>query len=140
VKDPGNPRNHLTDGEARDGSVVVAVDHPYTSNAPVTLANGRQVDRDTADTAEMSAEESLARMTRSVSTNSADLSFVLDHLTELNADPGGPFHDRLDLDSVGALGFSFGGATAEQALTDDSRFDAGVNMDGTHFGSVRDPA
>lgn len=123
---------------ASRGYVVVAVDHPYTSNAPVTLANGRQVDRDTADTVEMSAEESLARMTRSVSTNSADLSFVLDHLTRLNADPGGPFHDRLDLDSVGALGFSFGGATAEQALADDSRFDAGVNMDGTHFGSVRD--
>ena len=123
---------------ASRGYVVVAVDHPYTSNAPVTLANGRQVDRDTADTVEMSAEESLARMTRSVSTNSADLSFVLDHLTRLNADPGGAFHDRLDLDSVGALGFSFGGATAEQVLADDPRFDAGINMDGTHFGTVRD--
>ena len=126
---------------ASQGYVVVAVDHPYTSGAPVSLSSGRQVDRDPGEPSATEAgqrESWLERVARWTATNSADLSFILDHLTALNADPGSPFHHRLNLDSVGAMGFSLGGASAEQALADDPRFDAGVNMDGTHFGTVRD--
>ena len=126
---------------ASQGYVVVAVDHPYTSGAPVSLSSGRQVDRDPGEPSVTEAswlESWFERATRWTATNSADLSFILDHLTALNADPGSPFHHRLNLDSVGAMGFSLGGASAEQALADDPRFDAGVNMDGTHFGTVRD--
>ena len=122
---------------ASQGYVVVAVDHPYTSGAPVSLSSGRQVDRGPRDPSATEANW-LDRASRSVSTNSADLSFILDHLTALNADPGNPFHHRFNLDSVGAMGFSLGGASAEQALADDPRFDAGINVDGTHFGTVRD--
>ena len=126
---------------ASQGYVVVAVDHPYTSGAPVSLSSGRQVDRDPGEPSVTEAgrlESWLERATRWTATNSADLSFILDHLTALNADPGSPFHHRLNLDSVGAMGFSLGGASAEQVLADDPRFDAGINMDGTHFGTVRD--
>ena len=122
---------------ASQGYVVVAVDHPYTSGAPVSLSGGRQVDRD-PDEPSVTEAGRLERATCWTTTNSADLSFILDHLTARNADPGSPFHHRLNLDSVGAMGFSLGGASAEQVLADDPRFDAGINMDGTHFGTVRD--
>ena len=78
---------------ASQGYVVVAVDHPYTSGAPVSLSSGRQVDRGPRDPSATEANW-LDRASRSVSTNSADLSFILDHLTALNADPGNPFHHR----------------------------------------------
>ncbi len=61
-----------------------------------------------------------------------DQQFVLDELERLNAeDPrlGG----RLDLDKVGAFGWSLGGAAAAQLCLRDLRCKAGAGMDGTFF-------
>jgi len=61
-----------------------------------------------------------------------DEQFVLDELAVLNAnDPrlGG----RLDLDKVGAFGWSLGGATAAQLRLRDARCKAGAGMDGSYF-------
>jgi CubicO group peptidase (beta-lactamase class C family)/predicted dienelactone hydrolase len=67
----------------------------------------------------------------------ADTKFVLNQLEILNKnDPNGILTGRLDLDRVGILGHSFGGATAAEAMGEDARFDAGINMDGTFFGDV----
>lgn len=67
----------------------------------------------------------------------ADTEFALDQLEILNRnDPNGILTGRLDLDRVGILGHSFGGATAAAAMREDARFDVGINMDGTFFGEV----
>ncbi|MCU6708857.1 acetylhydrolase [Paenibacillus sp. J5C_2022] len=70
-----------------------------------------------------------------------DAKFVLDQIETLSAnDPGGLFTGRIDLEHVGMFGHSFGGATTVQMLLDDSRIQAGLNMDGVLYGEKRIPA
>ena len=58
-----------------------------------------------------------------------DLQFALDELESLNtSDPR--LAGRLDLDEIGALGYSGGGSTVAQLCLRDSRCKAGANMDG----------
>ena len=68
----------------------------------------------------------------------ADAKFVVDQLEKINRDPGHPFYRRLDLDRVGATGWSFGGAAAIQMTRDDRRVKAAVDQDGQLFGDVRE--
>jgi predicted dienelactone hydrolase len=66
-----------------------------------------------------------------------DISFVVDELQDLNASEG-PFKDRLDLDRLGVMGMSMGGAAAGQACVEDSRIRAGINADGGLLGDLPD--
>jgi hypothetical protein len=68
----------------------------------------------------------------------ADGTFVLDQLEKINREPGHPFYRRLDLDRIGATGWSFGGAAAIQMTRDDRRVKAAVDQDGQLFGDVRE--
>lgn len=63
-----------------------------------------------------------------------DLTFALNKLTELNQTLDERFAGHLDLDKVGAFGWSRGGATSFQASVDDARIKVAVNIDGTMFG------
>jgi predicted dienelactone hydrolase len=65
-----------------------------------------------------------------------DIGFVLDRLRMLDADRGSFLHQRLDLDQVGALGWSLGGASSLQASRDDPRIKAAVNLDGWLYTDV----
>ncbi len=67
----------------------------------------------------------------------ADARFALDWAQRLNLVPG-PFQGRLDLERVGAYGWSFGGALAVQLTVDDPRVKAAVDHDGQLFGNVRE--
>jgi predicted dienelactone hydrolase len=67
----------------------------------------------------------------------ADDRFVLDQVVHLNAaDPEGRFTGCIDLDAVGVMGHSFGGATAAQFCRLDARCKAGVDLDGYPYGDV----
>jgi predicted dienelactone hydrolase len=66
----------------------------------------------------------------------ADVSFVLDKIEELERTPGQPCYKRLDLSRIGMMGWSFGGATAIQMSKDDRRVKAVVDQDGQLFGDV----
>jgi dienelactone hydrolase len=62
----------------------------------------------------------------------ADSRFVLDQLTELaRIEPTSPLAGHLDVQHVGMIGHSLGGATAVQVISTDARFQVGVNIDGT---------
>ena len=77
--------------------------------------------------------------TRTVHVWTADTRFLLDRLEEMNAPGGHPlFAGRLDLDRIGVLGHSMGGATAYRAALDDARIKAGINLDGAQFGAPLD--
>jgi dienelactone hydrolase len=66
----------------------------------------------------------------------ADASYVLDKVEELDRTPGQLFQKRLDLSRIGMMGWSFGGATSVQMSKDDRRVKAVVNQDGQLFGDV----
>lgn len=65
-----------------------------------------------------------------------DIGFVLDRLQALNAARGSRFYGRLDLERVGSLGFSLGGALSMQASRDEPRVKAAVNQDGWLYTDV----
>ena len=114
---------------ASRGFIVIALSSPYES-AVATLANGEVVE--TAFPSDPS-EEQLYELTK---TRAADASFVLDQLEKLSSvAPDSPLVGHVDLEHVGMIGHSIGGASTIQALSEDPRFRVGVNLNGSLWGS-----
>ena len=67
-----------------------------------------------------------------------DAIYTLDNIERLNAEDKGRFAGRLDLDRIGAFGWSFGGATSIQLTRSDPRIRAALDHDGQLFGDVRE--
>lgn len=67
---------------------------------------------------------------------SKDISLVIDHLKAWNSTTFLAQH--LDLTKIGVFGHSQGGAGAAQALLDDERITAGMNLDGMQWGKMID--
>ncbi len=67
-----------------------------------------------------------------------DICFVLDQLGKMDETRGNRFYHRLDLDAVGALGWSLGGALSLQASHDEPRIKAAANLDGWLYADVAD--
>src|ERR687885_618308 len=110
---------------ASRGYVVVALSHPFES-AVFVLASGQVVG--TSGNASLFG----ASMADMSAIRTADSSFVLDQLTDLaRIEPTSPLAGHLDLQHVGMIGHSLGGATAVQVISTDARFQVGVNIDGT---------
>lgn len=68
---------------------------------------------------------------------SADISFALDELERLGKEDSF-LYGKMDLNAVGFLGHSWGGAAAVQAAANDQRAKAVINMDGAQWGQVID--
>jgi alpha-beta hydrolase superfamily lysophospholipase len=111
------------------GYMVATIDHVHDSGA-VEFPDGRvEVGSLTPDVA-----------AQSVAVRVADTRFVLNTLRALNAGgnpdaehrplPNG-LRGALNLSVVGMFGHSLGGATAAEAMFEDRRIKAGVNLDGT---------
>jgi dienelactone hydrolase len=127
----------LAEDLASHGYVVVGFDAPYRSFVAV-FPDGREIKRapqnDLDQTDGSQTDHLAAKLARAWS---ADMSFALDQLERLNAsDPTGRFSGRLDLQRIGVVGHSLGGATALQFCHDDPRCKAGIDVDGAPFGPV----
>jgi predicted dienelactone hydrolase len=110
---------------ASRGYVVVALSHPYESAVSV-LASGQVVGTSG------NASQFGASMADMSDIRAADSSFVLDQLIDLaRIEPTSPLVGHLDVQHVGMIGHSLGGATAVQVISSDARFQVGVNIDGT---------
>lgn len=128
---------------ASHGYVVVSISHPY-STASTFFPDGRVV-HSSAEAGSRALSEATAKSTsdaefdpvvnRIGSVWVADLRFVLDQMEQFNAS-NSQFAGRLDLTRVGVFGHSVGGGAAAEAMYQDDRFDAAINMDGTLFGKV----
>jgi len=69
----------------------------------------------------------------------ADARFAADELERMNSGViESPFHGKLDLERLGIFGMSLGGSVTGQVCLEDDRFSAGVNLDGTQFGTLID--
>ncbi|GAS83893.1 alpha/beta hydrolase [Paenibacillus amylolyticus] len=117
------------------GYIVVGIDHPYTS-AQVTFPDGREVSYQ-ADPEFATSAELYQYNVEGIGIRAADASFVLDTLTQWNShDPNQLLQGKLDLDQVGIMGHSYGGATTAEALAQDERFQAGLSLEGGFWGTV----
>jgi dienelactone hydrolase len=114
---------------ASHGYIVVTLDHTYNTVATV-FPDGRvtgyssepmDMDRNTATNKNLNAW-------------SADIKFVLEQVGKMNSgDMTSRFTGKLDMDSIGIMGHSFGGATAFQVSTSLPQLKAGIDLDGSLF-------
>ncbi len=64
-----------------------------------------------------------------------DIGFIIDELEKMNLSSKF-FKGKLDLQKIGVMGYSKGGAAAGQACITDKRCQAGINLSGFMFGDV----
>lgn len=113
---------------ASHGYIVVAIDHTYASAAtvfPDRIVTHKEATTDfnTADPAEIITQ---------IMTDDAE--FVIDSLYEMNRGKIDTiFKERLNLDKIGAIGHSVGGAVAYNLAINESRIKAAVNLDGVVY-------
>lgn len=123
---------HVSQAEhlASHGYVVVTIDHTYNTTATV-FPDGKM----TGLLGEPTGDEDFFTATpRTGKVWADDVSEVIDWLEAINAgQERGTFQGKLDLDRIGMMGHSFGGATAYHVVLTDERIKAGINMDGTQF-------
>ncbi|MEN8119831.1 MAG: hypothetical protein ABFS35_05770 [Bacteroidota bacterium] len=67
-----------------------------------------------------------------------DSKFVIDYLYSANLDTSSFFYSKLNIDKIGILGQSLGGAVAGQVCFNDNRIKAGINLDNFQFGDIVD--
>lgn len=126
---------------ASHGYVVVAVGHSDVSQIE-RFPDGTSYRRDRnvpmvtdEQRRNMTAVEELWSWIKQISRQETslhvrDIGFVLDRLQSQATTRGSFFFGRLDLERVGALGWSLGGAASFQASRDEPRIKAAVNFDG----------
>ncbi|MGA5822369.1 alpha/beta hydrolase family protein [Kitasatospora sp. NPDC094028] len=134
----GDPRTWgtaLVEDLASRGYIVVTVDHTWEASE-VSLPNGELATSVFPELAKQPGLDMGALLRKMIATRVDDTRFVLDELAQLKYSrtlpPG--VGAALDLDRIGMVGHSGGGSTALQAMHDDPRIAAAVNMDGQlHF-------
>ncbi|XGV97678.1 MAG: alpha/beta hydrolase family protein [Leptolyngbya sp. BL-A-14] len=121
---------------ASHGYVVVSLSHTY--DVPTLFPDGQVIKQSSRFHFRSSNQAEIKPIfDEAVDVRSRDVSFVLDELTSLNiSDPQGILTHHLDLDRVGILGHSLGGATAAETMLLDRRFKAGINLDGIMYGTA----
>ncbi|KAL3444102.1 Alpha/Beta hydrolase protein [Aspergillus insuetus] len=111
----------LAQSLASTGYIVVSIDHPYDTEFL------EFPDRTVVTAANITDD----RVPLDVDTRARDMSFVLDQLRL------GAMGVRVSRTAdVAVLGHSLGGAAAAEAMRQDSRFYAGVNLDGSMYGPL----
>ena len=119
---------------ASHGYVIAAADpwdkaaYPHDAGAAADLAVPLSFGSDEA------AVQSMAAGARNAPRQASLAQHVLDRLQTIGAAGSATqFSERLDLDHVGMLGFSFGGSVAVQTAVKDLRIHAVANLDGCVF-------
>jgi predicted dienelactone hydrolase len=123
---------------ASHGYLVATIDHTDDDGA-VDFPDGRIAQR------VRPSDETTPQRTQDVLERAKDTRFVLDELTALDhgQNPDVDHHrlpqglrGALDLNRVAMFGHSMGGATTVEAMHEDPRIQAGINLDGAVYGPV----
>jgi len=122
----------LAEDLASHGYIVVSADAPYSTWA-VVMPDGRVIhktDRGNPGDAVVSEADRDRMLDDLLEVWVADTRFLLDGVTRLNAESAGRFSGHFDLEAVGVIGHSFGGATSARVCYVDKRCRAGIDIDG----------
>jgi predicted dienelactone hydrolase len=114
---------------ASRGYVVASVDHTFEATA-VEFPDGRLARSVFGSHLANSMRADGDSMDFALSVRLDDLKFVLNSLASLNSDDASPFAGKLDMARMALAGHSLGGLTTILGLEEDSRFRAGVVLDG----------
>jgi dienelactone hydrolase len=126
----------LAEDLASRGYVVIGLNPTYS--AAITVLNGQVIAGSAlGNIPDNATPEQLQQIgDKLVAIWAADDRFAIDQAVRMDGDPSSPFAGRLDVQRVGLLGHSFGGAAAFEACHLDARCAAAADLDGTPFGSV----
>lgn len=134
LSEPRSLYTGLAQDLASHGFFVVCVDHPY--GGITVLPDGRVVSAN-GDPDAGNPEATPGQ----VEAWAKDASFVLDWLTtpaKSKSAVAQQFAGHVDLNRIGMLGHSLGGAAALETCRTDSRFRACADLDGAPFGKVKE--
>ena len=144
----GEPRTWgtiLVQDLASHGYVVVTIDHPYEASE-VEFPGGRVIDGGVVPSNEQQLRQLLKHgdfadlAEKIVAVRVADTRFVIDELAALGSgrtqDAGHPqlppgLVGAMDMNRIGMFGVSAGGFTTAQAMYEDRRIKAGIDINGT---------
>ncbi|RUT35890.1 Platelet-activating factor acetylhydrolase plasma/intracellular isoform II [Paenibacillus zeisoli] len=124
---------HISQAEnlASHGYIVAAIDHTYSTTAtafPDGRVTGYERNSGTGD------EEILSNAKKIGKVWNADIDYVINQFGRMNAGDENSFlKGALDMNNIGIMGHSFGGATAFHEVQFNPKLKAGVNMDGTLY-------
>src|SRR5262249_41379374 len=123
----------LAEDLASHGYVVIGLNPTYS--ASITVLGGQIIERSPSGTIADAAtpEQAQQRGDALVQVWAADDRFAIDQAIRMNGDGSSPFVGRLDIQHVGLLGHSFGGAAALEACHLDARCAAAANLDGSPY-------
>ncbi|HEY1781872.1 MAG TPA: hypothetical protein VGG79_15835 [Roseiarcus sp.] len=122
---------------ASHGFVIAAIGYDDPACAGVDISSRGAVATDMDFSSEAAFERTLAVAHEKIDRVAEAASHVIDALQALDgADPAGRFGGRLDLNRLGVVGYSLGGAIAMQLCGRDMRVKAAVNVDGWFFDAV----
>ncbi len=118
------------------GYAVAAINHPYDSG-DFKFSDGQIIRFDKSKWDREVSKDYTAEQRKKFFDErrlgwAADISFVVGELTKLDKS----FREKLDLENLGMLGYSFGGQAATIACASDARFKACANLDGMAQGNV----
>ncbi len=123
-----NSSTFLVEQLVSRGYIVLGINHTY--NCSITVFPDGRI----AKFKDMGSQGAKVMNKLAADVWARDVRFILNRLEGLARHDAGRFAGRIDTRRIGILGHSFGGATAAQAMMQDPRLKAGLNMDGTFYG------
>lgn len=128
----GTSKNfHVSQAEnlASHGYIVVTIDHTY-----MTIGTDFPDGTFTTFQADDFATNFFKPNNKYGDIFQKDIDFVINYLQQLHTgEIPSSFEGKMDLENIGVMGHSFGGATAFHAVHENSNIKAGINMDGTLY-------
>lgn len=118
------------------GYFVLAIDHSYLVDTQ--FPDGRKIkafDFD-ADFSDLNREEYMRKISLGIRVQ--DILSSLDVIKKMNQNSSHAFYHRIDLENVGLLGWSIGGAAVGKICSEFSGFKAGLNLDGWDWMELHD--